>query len=101
MDVIKKNWFSESCEMWPGSTFSFEVKKLLHKERSPFQEIQVFDSTSLGRVLVLDGIIQCTQKDEYSYQVIILLNISIIFFLHDRLKIDLFINNKPKLKDFE
>ncbi|OWR41828.1 spermidine synthase [Danaus plexippus] len=68
MDVIKKNWFSESCEMWPGSTFSFEVKKLLHKERSPFQEIQVFDSTSLGRVLVLDGIIQCTQKDEYSYQ---------------------------------
>ncbi|CAG9578147.1 unnamed protein product [Danaus chrysippus] len=68
MNVIKENWFSESCEMWPGSTFSFEVKKLLHKERSPFQEIQVFDTTSLGRVLVLDGIIQCTQKDEYSYQ---------------------------------
>ncbi|XP_023943285.2 spermidine synthase [Bicyclus anynana] len=68
MDTLKKNWFSESCELWPGSTFSFEVKEVLHEERSPYQFIQVFDTTSLGKVLVLDGIIQCTQKDEFSYQ---------------------------------
>lgn len=69
MDVIKKNWFTESCEMWPGSTFSFEVKEVLYHERSQYQDIQVFDTTTLGKVLVLDGIIQCTQKDEFSYQV--------------------------------
>ncbi|XP_046962563.1 spermidine synthase [Vanessa cardui] len=68
MDTMKKNWFTESCEMWPGSTFSFEVKEVLYHERSQFQDIQVFDTTSLGKVLVLDGIIQCTQKDEFSYQ---------------------------------
>ncbi|XP_034827343.1 spermidine synthase [Maniola hyperantus] len=68
MDTLKKNWFSESCELWPGSTFSFEVKEVLHDERSDFQLIQVYDTPSLGRVLVLDGIIQCTQKDEFSYQ---------------------------------
>ncbi|XP_041987993.1 spermidine synthase [Aricia agestis] len=68
MDTLKKNWFSESCEMWPGSTFSFEVKEVLLKEQSPYQEIQVFDTASLGKVLVLDGIIQCTEKDEFSYQ---------------------------------
>lgn len=54
--------------MWPGSTFSFEVKEVLYHERSQYQDIQVFDTTSLGKVLVLDGIIQCTQKDEFSYQ---------------------------------
>lgn len=70
MNAMKKNWFTESCEMWPGSTFSFEVTKVLHEERSPYQNIQVFDTISLGKVLVLDGIIQCTQKDEFSYQVI-------------------------------
>ncbi|XP_013187111.1 spermidine synthase [Amyelois transitella] len=68
MNTLKTNWFSESCEMWPGATFSFEVKKVLHEEKSQFQQIHVFDTTSLGRVLVLDGIIQCTQKDEFSYQ---------------------------------
>lgn len=55
--------------MWPGVTFSFEVTEVLHEEKSDFQKIQVFETKSLGRVLVLDGIIQCTQKDEFSYQV--------------------------------
>lgn len=69
MDKLKNNWFTESCDMWPGATFTFEVKEVLHSEKSQYQEILVFDTTSLGRVLVLDGIIQCTQKDEFSYQV--------------------------------
>ncbi|KAI8422173.1 hypothetical protein MSG28_006081 [Choristoneura fumiferana] len=68
MDTLKKNWFTEACELWPGGTFSFEVKEVLYNERSEYQNVQVFDTTSLGRVLVLDGIIQCTQKDEFSYQ---------------------------------
>lgn len=69
MDILKKNWYTESCEMWPGGTFSFEVKEILHKEKSQYQDIIVCDTTSFGRVLLLDGIIQCTEKDEFSYQV--------------------------------
>lgn len=69
MDVLKKNWFSENCELWPGSTFSFEVKEILHSEKSEFQDILVVETTNLGRVLILDGLIQCTEKDEFSYQV--------------------------------
>lgn len=68
MDLVKNNWFTESCEMWPGGTFSLEVKEVLYSERSQYQNIHVFDTTSFGIVLVLDGIIQCTQKDEFSYQ---------------------------------
>ena len=32
------------------------------------QDIFVFDSESYGRVLVLDGVIQITEKDEFAYQ---------------------------------
>ena len=32
------------------------------------QDILVFDSESYGRVLVLDGVIQVTEKDEFAYQ---------------------------------
>lgn len=32
--------------------------KLLHRERSDFQEIRVYDTIALGRILVLDGAVQ-------------------------------------------
>lgn len=32
------------------------------------QDILIFDSESYGRVLVLDGVIQITEKDEFAYQ---------------------------------
>ncbi|CAH0702605.1 unnamed protein product [Spodoptera exigua] len=68
MNSLKKNWFTEDCEMWPGGTFSVEVKEVLYSEQSDYQEITVFDTTKFGKVLVLDGIIQCTEKDEFAYQ---------------------------------
>jgi spermidine synthase len=32
------------------------------------QDICVFESEAYGRVLVLDGVIQATDRDEFSYQ---------------------------------
>lgn len=32
------------------------------------QDICVFESEAYGNVLVLDGVIQCTDRDEFSYQ---------------------------------
>lgn len=34
----------------------------------PFQDVCVFKSKSFGTVLLLDGVIQCTDRDEFSYQ---------------------------------
>ena len=36
--------------------------------KSKYQDIMVFDSTDYGRVLVLDGVIQLTERDEFAYQ---------------------------------
>jgi len=47
---------------------SLQVKEVLHHSTSKFQDILVFDSTHHGRVLVLDGVIQVTQRDEFAYQ---------------------------------
>jgi len=68
MDAINKGWFSEINDLWPGQCFSLKVKEVLHEERSDFQDIKFVDTFAHGRALILDGIIQCTVKDEFSYQ---------------------------------
>jgi len=40
---------------------------LLVDERSDFQHIRIFDNQALGRVLVLDDIVQLTERDEATY----------------------------------
>lgn len=44
------------------------VKKVLHHEKSKFQDVLIFESTDHGRVMVLDNVIQSTERDEFSYQ---------------------------------
>ncbi|XP_055386739.1 spermidine synthase [Condylostylus longicornis] len=69
MDVIHNGWFSEiQNELWPGQCFSLKVKKILHEEKSKFQDIKIIETTNYGNCLILDGIIQCTERDEFSYQ---------------------------------
>lgn len=45
MNVLVKGWFSEiSDELWPGQCFSLKVKKVLHEEKSDFQEIKILET---------------------------------------------------------
>ncbi|KAL1960452.1 hypothetical protein VTO42DRAFT_7751 [Malbranchea cinnamomea] len=66
--TIKDGWFSEVSEMWPGQAMNLRVKEVLHHEKSKYQDVLVFESTDHGTVLVLDNVIQCTERDEFSYQ---------------------------------
>ncbi|KIH87857.1 spermidine synthase [Sporothrix brasiliensis 5110] len=54
--------------MWPGQAMTLRVKKVLHHEKSKYQDVLIFESTDYGTVLVLDNVIQCTERDEFSYQ---------------------------------
>ena len=62
-----------------GQRFGLKVKEVLYHEKSQYQvemsgkrgdrqDILLFDSESYGRVLVLDGVIQVTERDEFAYQ---------------------------------
>jgi len=67
--LIANGWFKEvSDECFPGQAFSLRVEKILYAKKSKYQDVLVFKSTDFGNVLVLDGIIQCTERDEFAYQ---------------------------------
>lgn len=68
MALIDGKWFREENEQWAGYSVGLEIEKILYKEKSKYQEIFVFKSKSFGNVLVLDGVIQCTERDEFAYQ---------------------------------
>lgn len=58
-------WFTENHT---GSIkFSIKIKRHLVSEQSEFQKIDILDSYELGRILVLDGFLMLTEKDEYIY----------------------------------
>lgn len=50
-----------------GVVWSAELKEVLRDEHSPYQRITVVDTVSLGRALVLDGALQCAERDEKGY----------------------------------
>ncbi|OZJ05975.1 hypothetical protein BZG36_01214 [Bifiguratus adelaidae] len=65
---IKDGWFTEKATLWPGQAMSIEVHEILHVEKSLYQDVLVFQSKTYGNVLVLDGVIQATERDEFAYQ---------------------------------
>ena len=64
---ILDGWFSEICPMWPGISLSLKIEKVLYSKKSNFQQIDMFQTANHGKMLVLDGIIQLTQSDEFAY----------------------------------
>jgi spermidine synthase len=65
---IENGWFYEKNSQWPGQAMGLEIQEMLLEEKTKYQDLKVFQSTTWGKVLVLDGVIQLTEKDEMSYQ---------------------------------
>ena len=71
--TIKNGWFTEIDTFWPGQKFSLALEEfssdqsILFHEHSGFQEVLVFRSRQYGTILVLDGVIQLTERDEFAY----------------------------------
>lgn len=43
------------------------VGSVVHKSRTDFQDVMIFDNDTFGRVLVLDGVVQLTERDHHVY----------------------------------
>lgn len=37
-------WFNEINDLWPGQCFSLKVKKVLHEEKSKYQDIKLVET---------------------------------------------------------
>ncbi len=59
-------WAEET--LYPAWGQRFQVRREIARVRSGFQEIRIFESASHGRVMMLDGVVQITEADEFVYQ---------------------------------
>ena len=59
------DWFHET--LYPSVRQSLRIDKVIYEGRSRYQDILIFENEYLGRVLVLDGIVQTTEADEFYY----------------------------------
>ena len=63
--TLDGNWAIEA-----GSAYGqcIKVKAKLFEKQTRFQKIEIFETCEMGRLLMLDGIIQLTSFDEFAYQ---------------------------------
>lgn len=63
-----------STDLWVNETLypewgqRFRIRRELARTKSDFQDIAIFDTYSHGRVMLLDGVVQITEADEFTYQ---------------------------------
>jgi len=62
-------WFFEKAVPNCNSDFKIgvKIKEKLYSQKSEFQNIEIYDTNRFGRMLVLDGIIQTSENDEFIY----------------------------------
>lgn len=58
-------WFTE--EQTEDVRLSLRVRNTLHSETTPYQKLDVVETDRFGRMLVLDGMVQTTERDEFVY----------------------------------
>lgn len=47
--------------------YLYDVEKVLYKGKSKYQELMVFENPHFGKMLILDGVVQITERDEFFY----------------------------------
>lgn len=62
----KQSWFIEKFES-EGTCFGLRVQEKLHEERSAYQHIEVYQTDTFGRLMVLDGCFMVTERDHFFY----------------------------------
>ena len=59
-------WLYENFEP-AGSAIGFRVTRKLDEVQSPFQKIEIYDSTDWGKLMVIDGAMMVTTRDNFLY----------------------------------
>lgn len=58
-------WYTE--KQTPNYGITAKITQTLHTEKTEFQELAMIDTVEFGRMLVLDGCVMTTIRDEYVY----------------------------------
>ncbi|MGD8842767.1 MAG: polyamine aminopropyltransferase [Gammaproteobacteria bacterium] len=60
------DWFTEVCTE-SGSAFSLQVNRKLHEEQSPYQRIEIWETSDFGNLMTIDGFVMLTSRDNFLY----------------------------------
>ncbi len=66
MKPASSEWFTEYCEEG-GSAFGLQLKEKLHDETTPYQRIEIYATTHFGNLMVIDGFVMLTARDNFLY----------------------------------
>lgn len=59
-------WFTEKSDE-SGIGFTLKISAKLHEEQTPYQKLEIFETTEFGRLMTLDGLIMLTDRDNFIY----------------------------------
>ncbi len=65
MKTPKLRSFTEKLHL--GMRAGYPVTRRLLRERTPYQRMEVYETLDFGRMLVLDDIVEATERDEFIY----------------------------------
>ncbi len=65
-ELNSQQWFTEIFAP-SGSAFSLRTEQKLAEVQSPFQHIEIFKTTDFGNLMVIDGVIMLTTRDNFLY----------------------------------
>ena len=67
-----KQFQFQYTERWDGrSGLTFGIEGVLFSAQSDFQQVQVLQTDAFGRLLILDGLVMLTERDEFVYHELI------------------------------
>ncbi len=66
--MAEKRWIAETLFDNLGFRMSYAVECLLYETQTAHQHLVLFENTFFGKMLMLDGAVQITSRDEYVYQ---------------------------------
>ncbi len=64
--TLNDQWFTE-VNGNSGTAFSLKSRDLLHAEQTPFQKIEIYDTETFGKLMVIDGCTMLSTRDNFIY----------------------------------
>jgi spermidine synthase len=64
--AAEQSWFTERHGR-SGSSFGLRIKERLHAEQTPYQTIEIYDTTDWGKLMVIDGCTMVSTRDNFLY----------------------------------
>jgi spermidine synthase len=63
---LDNTWFTEAVDK-TGTAFSLKLGHKIHEEQTPYQKIEIYDTTTFGYLMVIDGCTMVSTRDNFLY----------------------------------